>query len=155
MLWSQIADTVGVAAFLAGMRDLTSRAAGPGVGADLFLEAVETIGGRGLRDRSASLLAGAPLPSLEYTTAIDRGTGEVLVEFAHTGEVTPVTVPVQIHVRDAQAPVVHRVLIDAERKSLRITPQGKPVRIEVDPMGAALVRKLKKVRRLADPPENR
>ncbi len=150
LLWSEIADRVGSRAFLAGTRDLLSRSSGKGVAAHLFLDTVEALGGRPLRDQATHVLDGGLLPTLEYTAAIDRKTGEVLVEFAHVGDIVPVSIPVHVHVQGEKVPMVHRVMVDERRAELRFTPEPKAKRIDVDPMGASLVRKLKKVRRLSD-----
>jgi hypothetical protein len=153
LLWAEIADRVGSQKFLAISRELLSRGSGKGIGADLFLEAVEAAGGRAMRDQATHILDGGHLPTIEYTSTFDRKTNEVVVEFAHTEDMVPASIAIQIHIQGTKLPLVHRVLIDERRKTLRVTPEGKVRKIDVDPMRAALVRKLKKVRRLPDAPE--
>jgi|GEM_PF-1752591 len=153
LLWSEIADRVGARPFLDGAKELMNRSSGRGVGADGFLKTVEELGGRDLRDQAARILEGGSLPFVEYTASIDRKTGEVVVEFGHVEDVHPVSIPVHVYVANSKAPLVVRVMVDERRKTLRFTPDSKAKRIDVDPMDASLVRKLKKVRRLSDPPE--
>jgi len=145
-LW--LADRVGIKVFFNALNGLINRASGQGITLDLLAETLATYSDSAVADQFRFFAEYNDLPSVEYSTSINKETGEVTVVFQQTQEgFLPVDIPLEFVINRKTRE--HQFAYLTEAKTVfRWTPSKRPKRVIVDPMGSAMVSSLKKVNNL-------
>lgn len=142
-LW--LADRIGIKVFFSALNGLINRASEHGISLDLLTESLATYADSSVADQFRFFAESNALPKVEYSSSIDKETGEVTIVFQQTQkEFLPVDIPVEFVLGPKQRE--HKfAYLTSPTTVFRHTPSKKPKRIVVDPMNSAMVTSLKKV----------
>jgi hypothetical protein len=142
-LW--LADRVGIKVFFNALNGLINRASEEGITLDLLSETLSTYTDSAVADQFRFFAQYNDLPTVEYSSSINKETGEVTIVFQQTQEgFLPVDIPLEFVLGRKNREHTFAYLT-APKTVFRWTPSQKPKRIVVDPMNSAMVASLKKV----------
>jgi len=146
-LW--LADRVGIKVFFNALNGLINRASGQGITLELLVETLATYSDSAVADQFRFFAENNDLPEIEYTTTINKESGEVTIVFQQVQEgFLPVDIPLEFVINRKQRE--HQfAYLTSPKTVFRWTPSKKVKRVIVDPMGSAMVSSLKKVKDLA------
>ena len=139
--------------FMTAMNTLVNRASSQGVSAELLIETVAAMGDSGLAEQLRFYVEDNRLPDVDYTSSIDKDSGEVLIVFKQEADAflpTDVTFELVFSPKEKQKRIVS---LTQPITAWRLTLDKAPKRVVIDPLGAGLVRSLRKVQGLEAPPE--
>jgi len=145
-LW--LADRVGIKVFFNALNGLINRASERGITLDLLVETLATYADSSVADQFRFFAQYNDLPSVEYSTSVNKQSGEVTIVFQQTQEgFLPVDIPLEFVLGRKHREHTFAYLT-APKTVFRWTPSSKTKRIVVDPMNSAMVSSLKKVKGL-------
>jgi hypothetical protein len=144
LLIDSLVAELGTGPFATLLNTLISRAAGPGISTEVLLDTLRQAGG----ERSAALLSaalqGGFAPAIEWSSTIDKATGEVELVFTQIGEPAPLSLRVDVTYSPTQRES-RTARLDGEVTRLVWKLAEVPKKIAVDADGLAPVASVKRV----------
>ena len=150
-LWFyQVLTHLGANAATTVWRDVLSRSSGKGVDLAVLLESLGSVAPPDLIDALRALAASTDLPSVEFVNQLDAEGKLKGLLFHRSG--AELAIPLQVEIfLPGGGTTMQSVLLQDEWTRFVPAIDGRPKKLEVDPLGVAFARSVTKARKLTPP----